>query len=54
MNDKFELSDGSYSLSDIQYFFKYVLKKHEKKTDNPSIRRYVNKIKNRITFILGF
>ena len=27
-----------------------VIKNHEKVTDNPSIRIYVNKIKNRITF----
>ena len=28
----------------------YKLKKHEEKTVNPSIRIYVNKIENRITF----
>ena len=27
-NDKFELPDGSYSVSDIQNYFKYILKKH--------------------------
>ena len=27
-NDKFELPDGSYSVSDIQDYFKYILKKH--------------------------
>ena len=37
-NDKFELPDGSYSLSDIQDYFGYVLKKYREKTDNPSIR----------------
>ena len=26
-NDKFELPDGSYSLSDIQDYFEYILKK---------------------------
>ena len=26
-NDKFELPDGSYSVSDIQDYFKYILKK---------------------------
>ena len=36
-NDKFELSDRSYSISDIQYFFEYILKKHNEKIDNPSI-----------------
>ena len=28
-NDKFELPDGSYSLSDIQNYFKHILKKHK-------------------------
>ena len=27
-NDKFELPDGSYSVSDIQGYFEYILKKH--------------------------
>ena len=39
-NDKYKLSDRSYSISDIQDY----------KTDNPWIRRYINKIENRITF----
>ena len=25
-NEEFELPDGSYSISDIQYYFKYILK----------------------------
>ena len=49
-NDKFELPDGSYSVSDIQDYFEYILKKHGENTDNPSIRIYVNKIKNEVTF----
>ena len=49
-NDKFELPDGSYSVSDIQYYFEYFLKKHNEKIDNPSVRIYVNKIEDRITF----
>ena len=49
-NDKFELPDGSYSISDIQVYFEYILKKHGKNIDNPSVRIYVNKIENRITF----
>ena len=50
--DEFELSDGSYLISDIQDYFEYTLKKHSDNvdSDNPSIRIYVNKIKNRITF----
>ena len=27
-NDEFELPDGSYSISDIQDYFEYILKKH--------------------------
>ena len=38
------------SYSDTQNYFEYILKKHGKETDNPSIRIYVNKIENRITF----
>ena len=47
-SDEFELSDGSYSISDIQDYFKYILKKHSESVDNPSIKMYVNKIENRI------
>ena len=32
-NDKFELPDGSYSVSDIQDYFEYILKKHEENTN---------------------
>ena len=49
-NDKFELPDGSYSLSDIQDYFKYILKKHGENTNKPSVQIHVNKIENRITF----
>ena len=51
-NDEFELPDGSYSVSDIQDYFKYILKKHGENTDKPSIQIYVNKIEIRITFKL--
>ena len=49
-NEKFELPGGSYCISDIQDHFERILKKYGEKTINPSIRIYVNKIKNRITF----
>ena len=48
--EEFELPDGSYSISDIQDYFEYILKKHSENADNPSIRIYVNKIEDRITF----
>ena len=51
-NDKFELPDGSYSVSDIQDYFEYILKKHGEDIDKPSVQIYVelydiyDKIKN--------
>ena len=49
-NEEFEFLDGSYSISNIQDYFEYILKKHNESVDNPLIRIYVNKIENRITF----
>ena len=49
-NDKFELLDGSCSVSHIQDYFQYILKKHGENTDKPSAQIYVNKIENRVTF----
>ena len=58
-NEEFELLDRSYSISDIQDYFEYILKKHSESVDNPSIRIYVNKIENRrlklkVDIILSF
>ena len=52
------MPDGSYSVSDIQKYFEYILKKHGKKTgkrteekaDNSSIKIFVNKIDNTTLF----
>ena len=49
-SEEFELPDGSYSVSAIQDYFEYILKKHSESVDNPSIRMYINRIENRITF----
>ena len=49
-SEEFKLPEGSYSISDIQDYFEYILKKHSESVDNPSIRIYVNRIENRITF----
>ena len=49
-NKEFQLPDGSYSASDIQDYFRYILKRHETITGNPWIMIYVNKIENRIMF----
>ena len=48
--DEFELPNGSYSISDIQVYFEYILKKHNESIDSPSVKIYVNKIENRIIF----
>ena len=47
-DDEFNLPNGSYSVSDIQDYFEYIIKKHETIVDNPPVHIYVNKIKNRI------
>ena len=49
-SEEFKLPDGSYSISDIQEYFEYNLKKHSENVDDPSIKIYVNRTENRITF----
>ena len=52
-NEEFTLPDGSYSVSDIQDYFEYIFKKHGEKSNKnnkPSVKIYINKIENRITF----
>ena len=44
------MPDGSYSISDIQDYDEFIIKKHETLTENPPIQIYPNKIKNRIIF----
>ena len=44
------MPDESNSVSDIRDYFEYILKKHGENIDNPSVKIYVNKIENRITF----
>ena len=48
--EKFELPDRSSSMSDIQDYFKYIIKKLEAVSGNVPIRMYVNKIENRVAF----
>ena len=48
-NKKNNVPDRSYSISNIQNYFKYIMK-HETVTDNPPIKIYVNKVENRIVF----
>ena len=49
-NDTFDLPNGSYSISDIQDYFEFIIKKHKTLTENPPVEIYVNRIKNRIVF----
>ena len=54
-NEEFTLPDESYSISDVQDYFEYILKKHGEKINKdikPSVKIYINKIENRITFII--
>ena len=53
----FELPNGLYSASGIQDYFKYIIKGHctflchktNTLTNNPPIKKYVNKTEKRIT-----
>ena len=57
-NNKFKISaptwnntfdfDVSYSISDIQDYFKFIIKKEETLTENPPVKIYVNKIKTEL------
>ena len=49
-DDEFDLPDGSYSISNIQDYFEFIMKKHETLAENPPIQIYPNKIKSRIAF----
>ena len=49
-SDEFDLPDGYYSISDIQDYFEFVIKKHETLAENPPTQIYPNKIQNRIVF----
>ena len=44
------MSDGSYSVVDIEDYFEFIIKKQEALTENPPIQIYPGKIKNRIVF----
>ena len=46
---KFKLPDGSNLVSDIQYYFEFIIKKHEILTDIASIQN-ISYIKSRTTF----
>ena len=49
-NGTFDLPDGSYSISYIQDYFKFIIKKHETLTEKTPIQIYSNNFKNRTVF----
>ena len=49
-SEEFKLPDGSYTISDVQDYFEYILKEHRESVDNPSIKIYANKTENRVAF----
>ena len=49
-NETFDLSDGSYNISEIQDYIEYIIKKHETTGENAPILIYANTINNRIVF----
>ena len=49
-NETFDLPDGSYNISEIQDYIKYIIKKHETIGENAPILIYTNTINNRIVF----
>ena len=49
-DDTFHLSDGFYSIADIQDYCEFIIKKHETLTENPPVQISSNKIKSRIVF----
>ena len=49
-NDELDLPVRLYSVSDIQDYFEFIVKKYETIAQNLPIQIYANKIKNRIVF----
>ena len=53
-NDVSELPDSPYSVSDVQYYIEYIIKKHEELSANPLIHIYMNRITNRLVFKIKY
>ena len=45
-----KLSDGFYSVSDIQVYIEYIIKKYSALTKISPIHIYINRINNRLVF----
>ena len=48
--DTFDLPNASYSISDIQDYFEFIIKNHGTLTENTPIQIYPNKITNSVVF----
>ena len=49
-NDEFELPDGSFSVSDIQDYTEFIIRKQETLKIIPPIHAYINRNNNRLVF----
>ena len=49
-NDESELPDGSCSVSNIQYYVEYIIKRQETLTTITPIHIYINRINNKLVF----
>ena len=49
-NDEFELPDGSFSVSDIQDYTEFIIRKQETLKIIPPIHVYINRNNNRLVF----
>ena len=50
-NDELELPGGSYSVSDIQGYTEYIIRKHETLTTIPPVHVHINRINNGLAFL---
>ena len=50
LKEEVQSPDGSYSASYIEEYFQYIIKKYKTVIDYPSLKIYVNKITNRVTY----
>ena len=49
-NETFDLTHGSYNISEIQDYIEYIIRKHETIDENAPVLIYANTINNRIVF----
>ena len=49
-NGEFDLPDRSYSVSDIQDYFEYIIKKYKTVAESSTTKIYINRIENRVVF----